>query len=61
MRTPEDSSREDLLRRATRIAMTDRAIIPLHHQVHLWGMRAELTHTPRTDEYTLAQDVRRRR
>jgi peptide/nickel transport system substrate-binding protein len=61
MRTTEDAAREGLLRRATRIAMTDHAIIPLHHQVHLWGMRAELTHTPRTDEYTLAQDVRRRR
>lgn len=61
MRTPQDAAREELLGRATRIAMADHAIIPLHHQVHLWGMRADLTHTPRTDEYTLAQDVRRRR
>jgi peptide/nickel transport system substrate-binding protein len=59
-RTPPDAAREDLLRRATRVAMSEHAIIPLHHQVHVWAMRADLTHTPRTDEYTLAQDVRRR-
>jgi peptide/nickel transport system substrate-binding protein len=59
-RTVDDRAREELLRRATRIAMSDVAIIPLHHQVHVWAMRAELTHTPRVDEYTLAQDVRRR-
>jgi peptide/nickel transport system substrate-binding protein len=60
LRTPDDTAREDLLRQATRVAIADQALIPLHHQVHVWAMRADLDHTPRTDEYTLAQDVRRR-
>ena len=59
MRTPDDRAREELLRRATRIAVDDQALIPLHHQVHVWAMRADLAHVARTDEYTLAQDVRR--
>lgn len=61
LRTPDDAARENLLRQATKVAMADQAIIPLHHQVHLWAMRSDLDHVPRTDEYTLAQDVRRRR
>jgi peptide/nickel transport system substrate-binding protein len=58
-RTADDAARERLLQQATTIAIEDQALIPLHHQVHVWGMRRDLTHTPRTDEYTLAQDVRR--
>lgn len=60
-RTADDAAREKLLQQATILAIEDQALIPLHHQVHVWAMRSDLTHVQRTDEYTLAQDVRRRR
>jgi peptide/nickel transport system substrate-binding protein len=39
---------------AARIAMRDKAIMPLHWQVALWGMTKNLSYVPRADEYTLA-------
>ena len=39
---------------AARIAMRDKAIMPLHWQVALWGMTKNLDYVPRADEYTLA-------
>lgn len=47
--------RETLAREANTLAMHDLAVIPLHHQVVSWAMRAGLSYTPRTDEFTLAQ------
>ncbi|MBX3651347.1 MAG: ABC transporter substrate-binding protein [Burkholderiales bacterium] len=46
--------RETLAREANTLAMNDLAIIPLHHQVVSWAMRANLAYTPRTDEFTFA-------
>ena len=51
----ERDKREALAREANTLAMQDLALIPLHHQVVSWAMRAGLTYTPRTDEFTLAQ------
>jgi peptide/nickel transport system substrate-binding protein len=56
--TVDDSAREVLLRQATRIAMEDHAIVPLHYQLNLWGVRRGLTYVGRADEYTLAHDIR---
>ena len=55
--TINDDEREQLLQEATRIAMKEQAMIPLHHQIHTWAVREGLTITPRTDEYTFAQNV----
>jgi peptide/nickel transport system substrate-binding protein len=55
--TVDDASREKLLQDATKMAMEDYAIIPLHFQVNTWGTRPGLTYVPRTDEYTLAMSV----
>lgn len=46
--------REALARDANTLAMNDLAVIPLHHQVVSWAMRAGLNYTPRTDEFTFA-------
>jgi peptide/nickel transport system substrate-binding protein len=40
------------------MAAEDVAVIPLHIQTNIWAMRRNLTHLPRVDELTRAQDVR---
>ncbi len=47
-----------LTQEATRIAVADTAIVPLHFQVNVWAMRKGLTYAARADEYTLIQSVR---
>lgn len=56
--TFDDAAREALLIEATRMAVTDAAIIPLYHQSNSWAMRKGLSYVPRVDERTLAKDVR---
>ena len=56
--TVDDVKREKLLQQATEIAVGDLGIIPLHHQVNLWGTRKGVVYTPRTDERTLAHEFR---
>ena len=56
--TVDDAKREKLLQQATEIAIGDLGIIPLHHQVNLWGTRKGIVYTPRTDERTLAHEFR---
>ncbi|PHK94013.1 ABC transporter substrate-binding protein [Pseudoroseomonas rhizosphaerae] len=58
LRELDDTKREALLRDATRLAMEDVAIIPIHIQKNLWAMRPTLRHDSRADELTRAQDVR---
>lgn len=57
--TIDDAKRQDLLAKATEIAIEDGAIIPLHYQVNTWGARKGLAYTPRTNESTIAMGVRR--
>jgi peptide/nickel transport system substrate-binding protein len=55
--TVDDGKRQDLLARATEVAIEDVGIIPLHYQVNTWAMRKGFSYKPRTDEYTLATGV----
>jgi peptide/nickel transport system substrate-binding protein len=55
--TVDDAKRQELLARATEVAIEDVGIIPLHYQVNTWAMRRGFTYKPRTDEYTLAGGV----
>ena len=48
------SKREALAREANTLAMQDLALIPVHHQVVSWAMRANLAYVARTDEFTFA-------
>jgi peptide/nickel transport system substrate-binding protein len=56
--TVDDAAREKILRQATRMAMDDVGIIPLHNQKNIWASRADLAYTARADEETRAQDLR---
>jgi len=54
----DERKREGLARQAMHAAMTDIAVIPLHHQIVTWAMRRPLDYAARTDEFTFAHDVR---
>ena len=58
MRTLDDAKREAILQEATRMAMADTGLIPIHIQKNAWALRHGLTIDARADEYTRAQDVR---
>jgi peptide/nickel transport system substrate-binding protein len=45
---------------ATRSAMSQHVLLPIHFQVTTWGARAGLNFTARTDEYTMAHEIRPR-
>ena len=57
LRTVDDATRQDLLAQATERAIENVGIIPLHFQVSTWATKAGMSHTPRTDAYTLAMGV----
>lgn len=52
--TVQAQAREKLLQDATRTAMDDVALIPLHHQATLWAMRKGISYAGRADERTHA-------
>ncbi|WP_372619013.1 ABC transporter substrate-binding protein [Falsiroseomonas sp.] len=54
----DDAKREALLAEATTMAFRDVALVPVHHQMHLWAHRAAVRHTQRLDGYTRAMDIR---
>ena len=43
------------------IAINDTGVIPLHFQVNLWATRDGIVYQPRTDEYTLATGVSKKK
>jgi peptide/nickel transport system substrate-binding protein len=55
--TIDQDKRESLYREAERLAMPDMPIIPLHHQVNIWAVRAGLTFHARMQERTNAWDI----
>ncbi|MEO7404901.1 MAG: ABC transporter substrate-binding protein [Burkholderiales bacterium] len=54
----DDKKREALAQEAMTIAMRDYAVIPVHHQIATWAMRAGLKYSGRTDEYTFGHQVK---
>lgn len=56
--TVDETARDELVQEATRLAMADLAIIPVHHEKLAWAMRRGLRHEARTDGLTRAMDVR---
>ncbi len=56
--TVDERKREGIAQEAMRLAMADRPVILLHHQVATWAMRRELRYAARTDEYTFAHQFR---
>jgi len=58
LRENDDARREELLRRATRLAMDDLALVPTHIQKALWAMRRGLTYQARADEQNAPGNLR---
>ncbi|SCC82079.1 ABC transporter substrate-binding protein [Saliniramus fredricksonii] len=57
-RTVDDDAREEILQRASIMAMEDYATVPLHFEVTPWAFAEGLELTPRVDQYTIAMMVR---
>ena len=55
--TVDASAREALYREAEKMALPDYPIIPLHHQVNIWGVRKGIVFHPRMQEGIRAWDV----
>ena len=57
--TIDDTKRAALLAEASRVAMADYGVLPLHFEMTTWAMRKDLAYTPRVDQYTQATLVKR--
>ena len=55
----DDTKREALMVQATKRALADMAIIPIHHQANIWATRKGLRYEARTDEHSLAESTSR--
>ena len=50
----DDENRKVMLQNATKLAMEDLGIMPVHFQFTIWATKKNIAYTARTDEYTLA-------
>jgi len=57
LRTVDDAKRQELLAKATEMAIEGLAVIPTHFQVNTWAAKKGIRYIARTDEYTLATGV----
>ncbi|MBP7065454.1 ABC transporter substrate-binding protein [Ferrovibrio sp.] len=57
LKTVDDKKREELLQKASKIALDDYGLIPLHIEVTPWATRKGLVYKARADQYTLANGV----
>src|SRR5438874_8449549 len=48
----DDENRKVMLQNATKLAMEDLGIMPIHFQFTIWATKKNVAYTPRTDEYT---------
>lgn len=55
--TIDDKAREALLQQASKIAMEDVAVIPLHFEITTWAFKKDLAYKARVDQYTIATDI----
>ena len=56
--TMDDKKRESMIQRAAEMAMEDVGLIPLHYEVSTWATTKALKYIPRTDQYTLAMNLK---
>jgi peptide/nickel transport system substrate-binding protein len=59
--TIDDAKRAAMLAEASRIAMADYGLLPLHFEMTTWAMRKDLAYTPRVDQTTQATAVTKAR
>jgi peptide/nickel transport system substrate-binding protein len=58
LRTVDDEQRAQMLAEASRVAMADYGVIPLHFEMTTWAFRKDIDYTPRADQMTQAQLVK---
>ena len=58
-RTVDNVKREEILRKASKLAMSDYPVIPLHFEITPWACKKGLSYRARVDQYTLATEVKR--
>jgi peptide/nickel transport system substrate-binding protein len=56
--TMDDRKREAMIQQAAETAMNDTALIPIHYEVSTWATAKGYRYTPRTDQYTLATELK---
>ncbi len=56
--TLDDGKREELLRKATEIAMNDLGVIPVFYLANTWALKKDLSYEGRSDGYTLPYYVK---
>lgn len=56
--TMDEAERNRLLQQATRIALDEMPVLPLHFESAVWAFRRGLTYAGRADQQTLAQEIR---
>lgn len=56
--TVDDAKREALLQKASRLAMDDYAILPIHFEVTTWAHSSKLSYAARADQYTLSMGIK---
>src|SRR3546814_456730 len=56
--TLDDAKREELLQKATGIAMSDLGVIPVFYLANTWAVKSELNYAGRSDGYTLPYYVK---
>ncbi len=57
--TFDETERERITEQAVRHAMDQRVVLPLFHVKASWGIRRDLSVSPRADQYTMATSVRK--
>ena len=58
LNTMDEKRRESMIQQAAETAMNDTALIPIHYEVSTWATAKGLRYSPRTDQYTLARDLK---
>jgi peptide/nickel transport system substrate-binding protein len=56
--TMDEKKREGMLQQAAETVMNDTGLIPIHFEVSTWATAKGYKYTPRTDQYTLAMDLK---
>jgi len=56
--TMDERKREGMIQQAAEVAMNDTALIPIHYEVSTWATAKGYRYTPRTDQYTLATNLK---
>ncbi|MXP64762.1 ABC transporter substrate-binding protein [Roseomonas sp. M0104] len=55
---PDEAKRAALVREATHVAIGDTPVVPVYFTKAIWGLRRDLTLTPRADSFTFVDTIR---